>query len=69
VKINLPYGEWISGKWWGDLSINPILCLHGWLDNAGTFDRLIPLLPREFSYLAIDFPGELKKMINDHESK
>lgn len=31
--------------------------LHGWQDNAGTFDRLIPLLPKEFSYLAIDLPG------------
>jgi len=35
----------------------PIVCIHGWQDNAGTFDRLIPLLPREFSYLAIDLPG------------
>jgi pimeloyl-ACP methyl ester carboxylesterase len=26
-------------------------------DNAGTFDRLIPLLPKEYSYLAIDLPG------------
>jgi pimeloyl-ACP methyl ester carboxylesterase len=47
----------ISGKWWGDKSIQPFLCLHGWQDNAGTFDRLIPLLSKEFSYLAIDFPG------------
>lgn len=33
------------------------MCLHGWQDNSGTFDRLIPLLPREFSFLAIDFIG------------
>lgn len=26
-------------------------------DNAGTFDRLIPLLPRDQSFLAIDLPG------------
>jgi pimeloyl-ACP methyl ester carboxylesterase len=33
------------------------LCLHGWQDNAGTFDTLIPLLSRKFSYLVIDLPG------------
>lgn len=47
----------IAGKWWGDLDKKPILCLHGWQDNAGTFDRLIPFLPKEFSYLAIDLLG------------
>lgn len=31
--------------------------LHGWQDNAGTFDRLIPLLPKDQSFLAIDLPG------------
>lgn len=31
--------------------------LHGWQDNSGTFDRLIPLLPKQFSYLALDLPG------------
>jgi hypothetical protein len=58
IKIKLPNGGHISGKWWGDKSTRPFLCLHGLLSNAGSFDRLIPLLPREFSYLAIDFPGE-----------
>ncbi|KAG5671937.1 hypothetical protein PVAND_002105 [Polypedilum vanderplanki] len=57
IKINLPSKGHISGKWWGDKSIRPIVCFAGWQDNAGTFDRLIPLLPREFSYLAIDLPG------------
>lgn len=47
----------IAGKFWGDKSLPTILCLHGREDNAGTFDRLIPLLPPQFSYLAIDFPG------------
>lgn len=31
--------------------------MHGWQDNAGTFDRLIPLLPKDQSFLAIDLPG------------
>lgn len=30
---------------------------HGWQDNIGTFDTLIPKLPKHLSYLAIDFPG------------
>jgi pimeloyl-ACP methyl ester carboxylesterase len=58
ITIYLPNGGHISGKWWGDKSTRPILCLHGRQDNCGTFDRLIPLLSREFSYLAIDLPGE-----------
>lgn len=47
----------MAGKWWGDLDQKPIICLHGWQDNAGSFDRLIPLLPKDYSYLAIDFLG------------
>lgn len=56
VQIPVPYGN-IAGKWFGPKNIRPILCLHGWLDNSGTFDRLIPLLPENVSFLAIDLPG------------
>lgn len=56
VRIDLKYGQ-IAGKWWGSQKKRPILLVHGYSDNAGTFDTLIPLLPNEFSYLAIDFPG------------
>ncbi|XP_055639574.1 probable serine hydrolase [Toxorhynchites rutilus septentrionalis] len=56
VRIQLPFGE-IAGKWWGPQNIRPILCLHGWQDNAGSFDTLIPLLPKHISFLALDFPG------------
>lgn len=46
------------GKWWGPRSVQPILALHGWQDNAGTFDRLCPLLiTKETSILCIDLPG------------
>lgn len=27
----------IAGKWWGSKEKRPILLLHGWLHNAGTF--------------------------------
>lgn len=56
VKIPMPWGH-VSGKWWGSKDVRPVLCIHGWQDNAGSFDTLIPLLPKHLSYLAIDVPG------------
>ncbi|GBP10884.1 Serine hydrolase-like protein [Eumeta japonica] len=56
VKIPTQWG-FIAGKLWGNDQQRPILALHGWQDNAGTWDTLIPLLPKEYSFLAIDFPG------------
>jgi pimeloyl-ACP methyl ester carboxylesterase len=34
----------------------PTFALHGWLDNANSFDRLAPLLP-ELDLIALDFAG------------
>lgn len=31
--------------------------MHGWLDNAGTFDTLIPLLPSNLRIVAVDTAG------------
>ena len=56
MRIQLPYGH-VAGKWWGPKNIRPIVALHGWQDNAGTFDTLIPLLPSNISFLALDLPG------------
>ncbi|EDW50164.1 probable serine hydrolase [Drosophila sechellia] len=56
VKIPAPWGH-ISGCWYGNRTERPILAIHGWLDNLGTFDRLIPLLPDYIGVLCIDLPG------------
>ncbi|XP_004700754.2 serine hydrolase-like protein 2 [Echinops telfairi] len=56
LKLAVPWGH-IATKTWGSLKGHPVLCLHGWLDNANSFDRLIPLLPQNFYYVAMDFGG------------
>uniref|UniRef100_A0A672YCG6 Serine hydrolase like n=1 Tax=Sphaeramia orbicularis TaxID=375764 RepID=A0A672YCG6_9TELE len=45
LSIPVPWGE-IRGKVWGPEHGRPVLCLHGWADNCGTFNTLIPLLPQ-----------------------
>lgn len=57
VEIPVPWGH-VAGKWYGDRSKQPVLAMHGWQDNAGTFDRLVPLLPQYISVLCIDLPGK-----------
>lgn len=34
--------------------------MHGIQDNAGTFDRLLPLLPNNYYYFCVDLPGHGK---------
>lgn len=56
IRIPVPYG-YIAGKAWGDPKGRPILALHGWLDNAATFDGLVPLLPEGYRLVSVDQPG------------
>ncbi|MCB1643984.1 MAG: alpha/beta hydrolase [Pseudomonadales bacterium] len=46
----------ICGKRWGNPDGAPTIGLHGWLDNANTFDRLAPQL-MELNFYALDFAG------------
>lgn len=56
MHIDVPWG-FVAGKWYGSEKQRPIMMVHGWLDNAGSFDTLIPFLPPQYSYLSIDLPG------------
>jgi pimeloyl-ACP methyl ester carboxylesterase len=42
---------------WGDHSLPPLLALHGWLDNAGSFARLAPLLATRYRVIGLELPG------------
>uniref|UniRef100_A0A9J7XFB5 Serine hydrolase like n=1 Tax=Cyprinus carpio carpio TaxID=630221 RepID=A0A9J7XFB5_CYPCA len=44
-RMTVPWGE-MRGQVWGPSNGRPVLCLHGWADNSGTFSTLIPLLPK-----------------------
>lgn len=49
-------GRRMAARCWHDPSLPPLLALHGWQDNAATFDRLAPLLDG-FHIVALDFAG------------
>ena len=50
------FGRTLAAKRWGSAGGKPTLALHGWLDNANTYDRLAPYLP-ELDLVALDFAG------------
>jgi pimeloyl-ACP methyl ester carboxylesterase len=55
VTLNTPYQK-IAAKRWRQSGGIPTMGLHGWLDNASTFDNLAPLLPG-LELVSIDLPG------------
>lgn len=56
IQISVPWGH-IAAKVYGVEAKIRVLLVHGTLDNAGAFDRLIPLLPKNAQYVSIDLPG------------
>jgi len=56
LNINIP-GLTIACKIWGSSDKPPVMALHGWLDNANSFDLLAPYFKDNFYLIAIDFPG------------
>ncbi|XP_036398959.1 serine hydrolase-like protein [Megalops cyprinoides] len=54
--VPVPWGQ-MRGRVWGPDHGRPVLCLHGWADNCGSFNTLIPLLPKEWRCVALDLAG------------
>ena len=56
IRIDLAQAT-LAAKTWGAPALPPLLALHGWLDNAGSFDRLAPLLGGDRHVVALDLLG------------
>ncbi|XP_045785180.1 probable serine hydrolase [Maniola jurtina] len=56
IRIPVKWGH-LAAKLWGSEHERPILALHGWQDNAGTWDPYAPMLCDKRPILALDFPG------------
>lgn len=63
IKFETSYGSIACLEWGQREAPNKILCVHGWLDNAGSFERLIPFIlghkdnQAKYHVVAMDMPG------------
>lgn len=55
IRIQLPHIE-LAAKVYGPADGEPVLALHGWLDNAMSFERLAPKL-ENLRIVALDMAG------------
>lgn len=46
----------LAARAWGPSDASPVIALHGWLDNAASFDGLAPFL-KNVRLIALDLPG------------
>lgn len=54
---SIPHGNLqLAVRTWNPAGSHPVIALHGWRDNAATFDTLAPLLP-DCRIVAIDLAG------------
>jgi len=56
LRIAIPHLD-LAAQTWGDETLPPLLALHGWLDNAGSFALLAPRLAAHYRVIALDLPG------------
>ncbi len=55
LELDVP-GMTLAAREWGSLEGQPVLGLHGWLDNAATFEPIGPRLD-DIHLVSLDFPG------------
>ena len=46
----------LASKEWGRSGYLPVIALHGWLDNAASFDRMLPFM-ENLHVIALDLAG------------
>ena len=46
----------LKAKEWGRSGYPPVIALHGWLDNANSFDRMLPYM-KDLHVIALDLAG------------
>ena len=58
IRVRVAPKLTLRGKCWGPADGRPVLALHGWLDNASSFDLVAPALAaRGFRVVALDLAG------------
>lgn len=72
-EITLEFdGKTIAARRWGSASGEPVLALHGWLDNCASFDRLAPLLlsqaDGDIDLVAVDMAGHGRSYHRSHHA-
>jgi pimeloyl-ACP methyl ester carboxylesterase len=57
----------LAAKEWGHAGATPIIALHGWLDNANSFDNMLPYL-ENFHVIALDMAGHSRSGFRSADS-
>lgn len=56
-EVEFPLGDlMLRARMWGPEKGKPVLAIHGWMDNAASFDRVATFLP-DFKMCALDLAG------------
>jgi pimeloyl-ACP methyl ester carboxylesterase len=56
-RIELSAQLCLTAQVWGEPDAPPLLALHGWLDNAGSYAYLAPILAQRWRVIALELPG------------